>query len=599
MNDPAPAACTEGVRIRGDGYTAEAGWFGPEDRPRFGWLYRPDVPAPNGVGIVIVPPFGFEAVCAHRSLRRLAEEAAKTGFVAARFDLDGTGDSAGSDSDPERVTKWIASILDACDLARSAGASQLVLLGVRLGAALAVLAAPSRLDVAALIAINGVVRGRDFLREARALQAAIGLRPPPEPLPDDGSQEINGFVVTAETHSQLSDIDISQPNTPPAPHVLLVERDDMPERKRWPEHLRNLGVNVELQRVPGLVEMLDVPHLARIPRIALDACVAYLHKIAIVELGATAPRTTTTLRPAIRISNGSPAIREQAVLIDDSMFGILTLPESTKSQPGIALFNAGAVKHTGPNRMYVTWARHWATRCRRVLRVDLSGIGDSITRNGATENQVYGEHGITDAACATAWLEQHCSGRILAGGACAGAYHALRAASTGTPIDSLLLINPLAMQYIGSIANAATELSTGSYYSNQIKGGRAWRKLLTGRVSPRKLVRVAHWYTLKYATTLAHETLRVLHLPRNNDLGGELQALAARGVEMHFVFSGDDHSRALLVMQAGSAVTRLTRQGHVHKLVIDGPDHTFTQRWAQQALSAVLEAIIFREQQDA
>ena len=56
MNDRASIhADNEGAHIRGHGYTAEAGWFGPEDRPRFGWLYRPDEPAANGVGVVIVP----------------------------------------------------------------------------------------------------------------------------------------------------------------------------------------------------------------------------------------------------------------------------------------------------------------------------------------------------------------------------------------------------------------------------------------------------------------------------------------------------------------------------------------------------------------
>ena len=49
-DDASPSTNADVVRIRGNGYTAEAGWFGPDDRPRFGWLYRPDTPARNGVG---------------------------------------------------------------------------------------------------------------------------------------------------------------------------------------------------------------------------------------------------------------------------------------------------------------------------------------------------------------------------------------------------------------------------------------------------------------------------------------------------------------------------------------------------------------------
>jgi len=51
----------------------EAGYVGA--RPRFVWLHRP-VATPRGA-IVIVPPFGYEAVCAHRALRHLAEAAAR------------------------------------------------------------------------------------------------------------------------------------------------------------------------------------------------------------------------------------------------------------------------------------------------------------------------------------------------------------------------------------------------------------------------------------------------------------------------------------------------------------------------------------------
>src|SRR6185312_15051671 len=98
----------------------------------------------GALGIVIVPPFGHDDTCAHRTLRHLAETSARSGFIALRFDLDGCGDSAGDDSD--RV--------------RSAGARQLLLVGIRLGATLAALAAQRRDDVAALVAFNAVIRGK-------------------------------------------------------------------------------------------------------------------------------------------------------------------------------------------------------------------------------------------------------------------------------------------------------------------------------------------------------------------------------------------------------------------------------------------------------
>lgn len=592
MTDSAPpAAETDLARIRGDGYVAEAGWFGPDDRPRFGWLYRPDKPAANGVGIVIVPPFGFEAICAHRTLRHLAEQAARAGFPAVWLHLDGTGDSAGEDTDPERVEAWLASIQDACNFTRGAGASQLLLVGVRLGATLGWLAAVKREDIAAWVGINAVIRGRDFLRESRALQAAMGLRPSPWPKPDDGSVEVNGFAITAETCARLNAIDLSHAERVPATKVLLIERDDLPERRHWIEHLHNLGSDVEVRRSPGLVDMLALPHLTAIPQTALDICVDFARRIDACTLPGKTP-APSRLRSEISILAGDTMILEQTVLIDRVLFGVLSRPALGTSGSGVLLPNAGAANRIGPNRMYVAWARQWAAQGYWVFRVDLSGIGDSITRAGGLANHVYSPHGTNDVVRLAAWLHQQSKGNIVACGACSGAYHALRAALASDAIDTVVLINPGALQYIGSISNDETELNNGSYYNNQMKRGEGLRKILSGKVSPHKLVRVAGWFATTYGHRMTRWVLRKLHWPLLNDFGLELQALASRGVTVHFIFSADDISRARLLVQAGSMATRLVKQGHVHIQVIDGPDHTFTQRWAQESLSEALKAML-------
>src|ERR1700755_3241688 len=56
-----------------------------------GWLHTP-VEA-GDVALLICNPFGYEALCAHRALRVLAERAALAGAHVLRFDYRGTGDS--------------------------------------------------------------------------------------------------------------------------------------------------------------------------------------------------------------------------------------------------------------------------------------------------------------------------------------------------------------------------------------------------------------------------------------------------------------------------------------------------------------------------
>src|SRR4051812_23332430 len=95
-------------------------YLGAPDRPCAAWHYRP-ISGPAAIAIVIVPPFGYEAVSAHRSLRALAIRAAEAGLDAWRIDLDGTGDSAGDDRDPDRVAAWTATIAAAIEAARAEG----------------------------------------------------------------------------------------------------------------------------------------------------------------------------------------------------------------------------------------------------------------------------------------------------------------------------------------------------------------------------------------------------------------------------------------------------------------------------------------------
>jgi len=99
--EPAPAASP-----------SEALYF-PADAPRlFGWLHRP-ARATHDLGVVICKPFGYEALCGHRSLRAFAEMAAAAGVPALRFDYRGSGDAADTDPDAEQIQLWGEDLLAA------------------------------------------------------------------------------------------------------------------------------------------------------------------------------------------------------------------------------------------------------------------------------------------------------------------------------------------------------------------------------------------------------------------------------------------------------------------------------------------------------
>ncbi|MES2403292.1 MAG: hypothetical protein V4567_03020 [Pseudomonadota bacterium] len=596
MNDHAPAttADREGVRIRGDGYTAEAGWFGPDDRPRFGWLYRPDKPASNGVGVVIVPPFGYEAICAHRTLKHLADDVARAGFLALRFDLDGTCDSAGCDGDPGRIDAWLASIHDACDLALGTGATQLVLAGVRLGATLAMLAATRRSDIAGLIAINAVISGKAFLREGRALQAAMDLEPDPDGLSSAGG-ELIGFEITDETSAALLSVDIARLTTCPARSLLLIERDDMPARSKLAEHLRTLGADVALLRLPRYVDMMRDPMSNTVAQSIIDASIEFIHRIPFADRQGERSNKPAGLSGIAELNMAGTRIIEESMMTADGMFAIVSRPIGTGTSRTVLLLTVGALLHVGPNRMYVSLARQLAGHGDTVLRVDLSGIGESKPRNGADENVVYGPHAIDDVGRWVAAVGRNGTGQVAVVGMCSGSYHALQAALRGCPVDSLLLINPAVLRYAENIPVFAPDAPTFSrvkHYNKTMRDLNAWKKMLRGSVSFDAILQVVGWHAGKFLRRFGKEIARRLHLSARDDLGRRLQSMARHNVRIHFFFSTAEPGRKLLAIEAGSVVPRLCKAGGLGVHLFEGPDHTFTQRWAQQRLHTELMKVL-------
>src|ERR1700723_2201177 len=89
-----------------NGAVARPIYFPSANHRLFGWLHTPVGPSVAAVGMVICNPFGYEAICAHRSLRAFAQAAAEMGIPALRFDYLGTGDSEDIDPLTDQLAAW-------------------------------------------------------------------------------------------------------------------------------------------------------------------------------------------------------------------------------------------------------------------------------------------------------------------------------------------------------------------------------------------------------------------------------------------------------------------------------------------------------------
>jgi alpha-beta hydrolase superfamily lysophospholipase len=592
-------------------------YFGRSERPFFGWLHASE--EPRGVGLLVCNPFGNEAVCAHRAIRHLCEEASRLGIPALRFDYDGTGDSAGDDDDPHRVEAWIESILLAADeLKLAAGVDSLCFLGMRLGAVLAATAATRRDDVVAFIAVAPVVSGKAYVREMRLLQRAIEAKRDVVREAADDTLEAAGFVVSATTQTSLAALDLAKLERVPAPHVLALDRAELPGDSRWIDQLRKSGAEVDSVSVTGYTEMMLDSHESIVPRDLIKTAVGWLSHLlhqgvvkkedtkrsAALKINAIleeAPPRVVAGPEAVDAPEPEIAVREQAVQFGNSktLFGILSAPQTPPDTPlpgagkAILLLSSGATHHIGPNRLYVTIGRHLAALGYTVLRMDIAGIGDSPPRRGEPENLVYTLRANRDVKAGIEYLRSVWSiENIQAVGLCSGAYNAFKAAVAGLPLSGVVLINPLTFFWKKGMSLAFPEYRVAAdikRYRRNIFQPQSWLKMLRGDVNLWELSQVLGRRFWGLARTPLRTVARTLRIPIPDDLPSELNSVVRSGMRLQFVFADHDPGQELLNTLGGRAVRRLQARGLIGIQTIEGADHTFTDRSRRALLVAALE----------
>ncbi len=592
-------------------------YFSSGDHKLFAWLHRPAVLSPTSVGLVICKPFGYEHLCTHRSLRVFADTAAQLGMPALRFDYLGCGDSADLQPDADQIKQWVEDILAAeAELRRQTGVQQVCLLGVRLGALLATLAAARLSNVKAMIFLAPVTSGKRYLRELRTarLAAIMGTAEAdrdvtPAAAGTPGSMEFSGYAMSPATMETLSKIDLGKSPVPAMQKALVIDRQDLPLAGTWYESLSAAGVSAQYQSLPGFVEMAMVaPQFAVVPRQMTEAIGSWFKEwVSPVRgpTGHTVPATAPapeSLECELQLPAEGPnaaGATERPISIGSgvSLFGIITRPAHTEvRRRGVVLINAGADYHMGPSRMYVSLARRWARNGYYVLRLDLAGLGDSNTRANRTDDEIFPPAALEDIRDAVAYLRDRCDVReITLMGLCSGAYHALRAAAAALPVERVLLVNP--QNYFWSEDMTLDDLQLAEVvrnpgvYKERIYSASAWRRLLTGRVNVWRIFMIYAYRQVLVAETALRNVARALHIRLRNDLGCELVDIVGRGVQITFIFAAGEPGIDLLKIQGGSSVRKLGEYCRV--LIIQDADHTFSRSGPRSAMERVLSDELF------
>ena len=428
-------------------------YFRSGERGLFGWLHRSSQVPCSQWGAVLCKPFGYEALCGHRSLRAFAAATADLGIPALRFDYLGTGDSDDIDPNADQIEVWTQDIAHAvAELRRRTGVSRVCLMGFRLGALLAIRAA-RQCEAHALALVAPVLSGRRYLREVRTLElaacaaeAALSARQPSSrsSASNRRAMEVNGYPLSDATLSSLPRTDGSVTDLAGLASLLVIDRSDLPVARDWAAAARASGVPTEYRVLSGFVEMLmTAPQFAKPAREMLQATREWLSRHCVsrtdargtsgLATGDVAGDPSTEGQLLLPGHDDSPRalLRERPVVMDaDSLlFGIVTEPRQDEPRRrAVILLNVGADDHIGASRMYVSLARRWARSGYYVLRLDLAGLGDSDARRGRPDNQVFPPDALEDIRAAVEFMRSRYRIREVTLGA-EGALGALRPGS--------------------------------------------------------------------------------------------------------------------------------------------------------------------------
>jgi alpha-beta hydrolase superfamily lysophospholipase len=569
--------------------TATPLWFGPGDRQLFGWMHLPADRVVHG-GVVLCQPFGIEAICAYFTYRLLAERLADRGLAVLRFDYDGTGDSCGGETDPDRLEHWLASVTVATDLLAASGVTALGLVGMRLGGLFAAHEAARRGGVDALVLWDPSLSGRSFLREQRFLRQMSSTGGET----GDDAVEAPGLRFEVETVKTLGDLDLVELEGTLARQTLVLLARDQSPPKRLQRRLE--GEPVEWQEATGQDRLLD----SNLQEPALEV-VGRLTDWLATALWNEPVSVSVPDRPVATVGRGHAGgpITERPVRLGSlGLFGIVTECGPTAAGPAIVLVAEGNTHHIGQARIWVDLARRLGATGFRVLRFDLSGNGDSGTRPGQVAHVARAVEAIDDVHQAMIGISPDSSTDVVLVGFCSGAYQVLEQALAHPP-RGISVVNPSVSfsppEPAGTVARPARQV-TRRWFATTAGAPMRWALRTRDPMESERWSRALQVGTWPAALAKRHPRLPSWLWPLVNRTLLEntgistLEQIVAAGVDTQLVVGPGD--LLPIALGAGGRIRKLQESGRFHLEELSELDHASWVMRQRHLLIDVLEAHI-------
>lgn len=266
------------------------------------------------------------------------------------------------------------------------------------------------------------------------------------------------------------------------------------------------------------------------------------------------------------------------------LVGLLAEPAGGGEGPAVILLNAGLLHRIGPRRIHVKLARQLALRGLSVLRMDLSGIGDSEPRRDGLAVVEAMKEDVREAMDSLA--ERRGAREFLLFGICSGAKVAFHAALGDPRVAGAVLVDP---GDFGEGAQSSPASGDSAYVRHYVR--HYWRSVLSKRWTWK---RVAGWltgranyrYALKVLRTQASGLLRGgRETGETRDrLLADVDRLAARGAKLLLLYGGKGASLVFFDMMLKERLALRPQDGRVDARVLPGATHDFATLDSQEKL---------------
>jgi len=431
----------------------------------------------------------------------------------------------------------------------------------------------------------------------------------------EGVEELAGFPMTAKLAAEITAFDGT---TAPAeawpverarPATLVITRTLTGDEAVLTTALSARGIAATVEARDGFNPMFDQPHLSIAPEPIFALMRDWLVKgvtpreasppsAAKSDVGEPVPKGVTTrigrdglVQETARYKQGGGGL----------LFSIETRPVDREPNPVWLVFLTGrAVRHVGPNRIWVRLARELAAKGYASVRLDGRSVGDSDGEgNGLMPNEEYYQpHIYDDIENVMETAVAQGAKKFLMTGICSGATASYQIAWRRTDVKAIVLLNLLQLRHDpedddrSNVQQALKFALRKELWLNPENYRKLWKVGLSPHMRQVLLSRAVLTAPLAKLVSLVKSKMGMQTEEPDYVVTG-FNDLAKKPVEIDIFLSVGDLSVNFIERHFGADLAKLGRD-HIYVHRVHHTDHTIRALFAQEYFFEVLRGALAR-----